>query len=313
MSVYVLRRLLTAVPTVLGAATIIFLIIHLIPGDPVLVILQEHFSRESYDAVKGRLGLDRPLYARYLAFLGNAARGNLGQSFRTKRPVAENIADMFPFTAQLAVAGFLVSLAIGLPMGAVAALHRGRLADVAAMGGALLGVCTPSFWLGVLLILLFSVHLAWLPASGAGEFNDPASLLRHLILPAVTVGLQGAALQARITRSAVLEALGQDYVRTARAKGLSPGVVLRRHALRNALIPVVTVAGMDMARLLGGTTVVEIVFSRPGIGKILVDAITTRDYPQIQGILMVYITLIVAINIVVDLLYAAVDPRVTYA
>jgi ABC-type dipeptide/oligopeptide/nickel transport system permease component len=309
---YLLRRLLALIPTMFGALTLIFMVVHLIPGDPVLVILGESFTQEAYDEVRRQLGLDQPVYVQYVTYLGEILTGNFGESFRTKRSIIEDIATQFPYTLQLALAALSISLLIGIPAGMVAALYRNRLPDQISTVIALLGVCSPGFWLGVMMIYIFSLQLNMFPSIGAAGFDQPVRMLQTLVLPAVTLGAGQAALIARISRSALLEVLGQDYVRTARAKGLNGRAVLFRHALRNGLIPVVTVATLELGQLLAGSAIIEIVFSRPGIGHLLIDAVLSRDYPQVQATLVFFVLMISLATMLGDLLYPLVDPRVRY-
>jgi ABC-type dipeptide/oligopeptide/nickel transport system permease component len=236
----------------------------------------------------------------------------MGTSLITHQPVFQEVFANFGFTLQLACAGLLVGVVLGVPAGMIAALSRGKPADLVAMTGATVGISMPSFWLGILLMIVFAVELRWLPMFGVGQPGQPLNMVTHLILPAVTLGLRGAALTARVTRSSMLEVLNLDYIRTARSKGISEFVITWRHAMRNSMLPVVTVVGMDLARMLGGTTVIETVFSRPGIGTLLVGSVLNRDYPMVQGAFLVYLSVIVLSNLLVDLLYARLDPRVAF-
>lgn len=289
----------------------IFLMVHVIPGDPVAALLQDQFSKETYAATRTRLGLDKPLAAQYATFLANVLRARLGTSFRSDRPVARIVAEQFPYTAELAVAAVVLAAALGIPLGMVAAAYRGRPVDYLTMGGALLALCVPSFVLGLGLLLVFSFRLGWFPTIGSGG-EAPLELLRALVLPATVLGLRTAALLSRIGRSSMLNVLGLDFVRTARAKGLAAGRVLYKHALRNALLPVITILGLTLGQLLAGTAIVEIVFSRPGIGRLLVDAVLSRDLPQIQGTLIVFLLIVIVVNTLVDVAYSVADPRITY-
>jgi ABC-type dipeptide/oligopeptide/nickel transport system permease component len=309
---YVAGRVVSMVPMLLGALTLIFSMVHLIPGDPVAVILGENYSQASYDAMRQRLGLDRPLPVQYVEYLGRVATGNFGDSFRTKRQVADDIASQFPFTVQLAVGSLLVSILIGVPAGVVAAANRNRLPDQISMVISLIGVCAPGFWLGVMLILFFSLQLNLLPSLGAAGWDEPGKMLQTLVLPSLTLGAAGAALLARITRSALLEVLGQDYVRTARSKGLSGRAVLFGHAFRNALVPVTTVLTLELGQLLAGSAIIEIVFSRPGVGHLLIDAVLTRDYPVIQATLLFFVLMVSLATLLGDTLYSLIDPRIRY-
>lgn len=285
--------------------------VHLIPGDPAATLLADLFTRETYEAVQKRLGLDKPLLVQYLTFMKNVASGHLGTSFRSDRPVARIIAEQFPYTLQLAIAAMVLAAALGIPLGMLAAVHRGRPADYVTMGGALLAVCVPSFVLGLGLLLLFSLKLGWFPTIGAG--TGVADTLRSLTLPAVALGLRTAALLSRIARSSLLNVLNLDFIRTARAKGVPQRSVLYRHALRNSLLPVITILGLNLGQLLAGTAIVEIVFSRPGIGKLLVDAVVSRDFPQIQGTMLIFLVIVTIVNMMVDVAYSVADPRIKYA
>lgn len=310
---FTLRRLLISLPTLLGAFALIFMIPRLSPGDPVALIMQENFTQSSYEVIRQQLGLHLPVHEQFVRSLGATLRGELGLSYYNRRPVAANIAAQIPHTVTLAVAALLVSVAVGVPAGILAASRRNRATDYVTMIVALLALSAPSFWLGIVFILVFSLQLGWLPSSGLGVPGDLGSTLRHLILPAAVLGLSSAGALARLTRSSMLQVLSEDYVRTARAFGFSRLRVLLRHALRNALSPIVTIVGLQAVRLLTGTVVVEMVFARAGLGRTLVMAMTTRDYPQIQGVLILLVTVAIVMNLVVDLLYAWIDPRIRYA
>lgn len=310
---YLGRRVLIAVFSLWAAITILFAMIHLVPGDPVSAILGDAYTESAAVALRAQLGLDRPLLVQYVTYLGSIVTGDLGTSFISRQPVLGEVVGNFRFTLRLALAGLTVSVLLGIPLGFIAALRRGRIADIASMTVAVLGVSMPGFWLGILLMVVFSVQLGWLPLIGVGDRGDAIDIGRHLVLPAVTLGMRGAGLIARVTRSALLETLNQDYVRTARAKGARDRTVVVAHALRNAMLPIVTVAGLDLGRMLGGTTVIETVFSRPGTGVLLIQAVLTRDYPMIQAAFILFLTVIIFVNLLVDLLYARLDPRVVYA
>lgn len=297
------RRLLLLVPTVLGVLTLVFFLVHLIPGDPVELMLGETAARADLAQLRADLGLDRPLGEQYARFLGGLAHGDLGRSFFYRKPVAAVIGGALPSTALLALAALVVALLIALPIGILAAVHRDRLTDRLAMIGSLLGVSMPNFWLGPLLIILFSFRLGWLPVSGR---EGPASL----VLPALTLGFALAAILARMTRASMLDVLGEDYLRTARAKGVSERVVILRHALRNALLPVVTIVGLQFGALLSGAVITENVFAWPGVGTLLIQAITARDYPLVQGCVLVISLSYVLVNFLTDVLYSLIDPRV---
>jgi ABC-type dipeptide/oligopeptide/nickel transport system permease component len=301
---YVGRRILAVVPVLFGVTLAVFSMLFLVPGDPVKIMLAEFVTTPDQIAqMRAQLHLDEPVLKQYGRFVGNALRGDLGVSIRSRRPVAAEITENIGSTGQLALASMLVAIGLGVPLGLVAALGRNSWLDVAAMVVALLGVAMPSFWLGFLLIFVFSLHLGWLPATGGGD-------LPHLVMPAVALGMIAAAIIARLTRSSMLEALGQDYVRTARAKGLGSGSVVVRHALRNALIPVVTVFGLQFGNLLAGAVIVETVFSRPGLGRLIVGGILAKDFPLVQGTVLFVAAAYVLINVVVDVAYAYVDPRI---
>jgi peptide/nickel transport system permease protein/oligopeptide transport system permease protein len=279
----------------------------LVPGDPVKMMLAEFVTMPDQVAkMRAELHLDDPVIVQYGRFVGGALRGDLGTSIRSRRPVTTEIGENVASTMQLALAAMVVAVAIGVPLGLVAALWRNSWLDVGAMAVALLGVSMPSFWLGLLLIFVFSLHLAWLPATGGGD-------LAHLILPAVTLGTIASAIIARLTRSSMLEVLGQDYVRTARAKGLAWWGVVVRHALKNALIPVITIFGLQFGNLLAGAVIVETVFSRPGLGRLIVGGILAKDFPLVQGTVLVVAASYVLINVLVDVAYAMVDPRIRYS
>ena len=307
---YSLRRLGWGIVTIIGAMTLIFVTIRVIPGDPAAVILEERFSGEEYVRLKHELGLDQPIHVQYFRYLRDLATGNLGVSFHTNENVLIGVLQQFKYTFQLALAGMLISVICGIPLGIAAALHQNKLTDQICMFFALIGMCIPSFWFGLLMILVFAFGMGWFPVIGAGNPGQPLDMVWHLILPALTVGLRSMALNARVTRSTMLEIINQDYIRVARAKGLQERVVIYKHGLRNALIPIVTVVGLDLGRMLGGTTITEIVFNRPGIGHLLVNSVLSRDYPYIQATLFLYVILVVICNLMVDLTYKLIDPRI---
>ncbi|HMH75392.1 MAG TPA: nickel ABC transporter permease [Candidatus Udaeobacter sp.] len=307
MLIFVARRVLAVVPVLFGVTLAVFSMLFLVPGDPVKMMLAEFVTNPDQIAqMRAQLHLDEPILQQYGRFVGNAVRGDLGTSIRSRRPVATEIAENVGSTAQLALASMAVAIGLGIPLGLVAALGRNSWLDVAAMVVALLGVAMPSFWLGLLLIFAFSLHLGWFPATGGGD-------LHHLVLPAVTLGMIAAAIIARLTRSSMLEVLGQDYVRTARAKGLAWWGVVVRHALKNALIPIVTIFGLQFGNLLAGAVIVETVFSRPGLGRLVVGGILAKDFPLVQGAVLFVAVAYVLINVLVDVAYAFVDPRIRVA
>ena len=306
-----MRRWLALVPTLLLASILIFAIIRLSPGDPVRMRLGTEATPEEVAGERERLGLDRPLPLQYLVWLSDLGRLDLGRSQVNNRPVAALLAEHFPNTLRLSLTAFVLAVLIGLPLGCLAAVRRDTAADVLITGLNSLGLAIPAFWLGMLLILVFSVTLQWLPASGLGEPGQPWFVnLRYLVLPVVTIAILNLSVFARFVRSSMLDVLGADYVRTARAKGAPERAVIGRHALRNALIPVVTVLGIQFGRLLGGAVVTEAVFAYPGIGRLVVTSILNRDYPVVQGTLMLVVAIFLLTTIVVDLTYAYLDPRV---
>ena len=307
MLIFVARRILAAVPVLFGVTLAVFSMLFLVPGDPVKMMLAEFVTTPAQiEEMRAQLHLDEPLWKQYARFVGNTLSGDLGTSIRSRRPVATEIRENIGSTGQLALASMAVAVALGIPLGLIAALGRNSWLDVGAMGIALLGVAMPSFWLGLLLIFAFSLHLGWFPATGGGS-------LLHLVLPSVTLGTIAAAIIARLTRSSMLEVLGQDYVRTARAKGLAWWGVVVRHALKNALIPIVTIFGLQFGNLLAGAVIVETVFSRPGLGRLIVGGILAKDFPLVQGAILFVATTYVLINVLVDVAYAFVDPRIRVA
>lgn len=308
MQRYILRRVLLAVPVVLGVTVFVFCLIHLAPGDPVVLMLGKFYDPSFAAGQRHALGLDRPLGVQYLLWLGNITRGDLGRSITQSNGVATLLGERLPTTMVLAVGAMGVALAIAIPLGVTAAIRAGALADHLSRLAAMIGVSMPIFWLGLLLIIVFSLQLNWLPPGGSvDEFGWQA-----LILPCVALGTSFAALAMRITRSSMLEALREDYIRTARAKGVTVRRVVYFHALRNALVPIITVVGLQFGTVLSGTVLTETVFNIPGMGRLLVEAISGRDYPLLQGTILVTSLLYVLVNLAVDILYAACDPRIRY-
>jgi ABC-type dipeptide/oligopeptide/nickel transport system permease component len=302
---YLLRRLLLTVPVLLGVATLVFALIHLVPGDPAQAMLGESASPDEVARLRTNLGLDKPLLAQYGAFLSGAGRGDLGKSFRSGQPVTQEIGRRLGDTAILALCAMAVAIIIAIPLGILAAVFRGRFIDHAAMTLALAGISIPSFWLGPLLAILFAVQLGWLPVSGSGT---PL----HVILPAITLGTALSAILARMTRSSVIEELRELYVMAARARGLSQTRAVLRHAFRNSLIPVVTIIGLQFGAVLTGTIITETIFGWPGIGRLLITAINTRDYPLVQGCILFISVTYVAMNLITDLTYGFLDPRIRF-
>jgi peptide/nickel transport system permease protein len=309
---FVLRRLAQSAVVLLGVTLVVFLLLQLVPGDPVRLALGTRFSQDAYDALRERSGLDRPLPLQYLSYLGNALTGDLGVSFRSGQPVTSLVMERMPATLSLAAAALLFALLVAFPLGVLSAVRNGSALDHAVRVFSQFGVSVPDFWMGILGIILFAGVLGWLPPSGYTPFTeDPVDWAQHIVLPAVTIGLVTAAILTRFIRSSVLEAMSEDYVRTAEGKGLHPRVVVVRHVLRNALIPVVTVAAVQLASLLGGVIVIEVLFAWPGIGRLTYDAVQARDYPVLQGAVLLVAALFLLVNLLVDVLYAKLDPRIS--
>ena len=300
---YLISRLASAALVVLGVACLVFALIHLVPGDPVEVMLGDSARAADREQLRRSLGLDQPVGVQLARYLGGLVRFDLGVSLHSKRPIADILAERIPATAGLAAASLLVAVVLALPLGIMAAVRRGSAWDHGAMGFAMIGVSIPNFVMGPVLILGFSVWLGWLPVSGQEGFAS-------LLLPALTLGTALASILSRMTRSSLLEVLGEDYIRTARAKGLSEGRVVLGHAMRNALLPLVTVLGLQLGTLLGGAVITEIVFSWPGIGQLTIESIQRRDYPVLQACVLLISVAYVAVNTLTDLLYVAVDPRI---
>ena len=309
---YVIRRILWMVPTIWVMVTVVFFAMHLLPGDPAIAILGEYASAEALENLRKELGLDQPLIFQYLEFLWDMVRGDLGNSLSNNKPVSWLILSVLPYSVILSFSAILISIVIGIPIGILSALKRNHLIDYSARIASLLGFSTPTFYLGILLLLLFSLKLDLFPMIGGGDLTSLGSTLHHLTLPALAMGLVNASIITRMTRSAVLDVMNEDYVQTARSKGLHESKVIYKHALRNALIPVIAVIGVYVGVTLGTAVLTEIVFNRPGIGKLLVGAVYNRDYPTIQGTLVVFAAFIAFINLLTDLSYGIADPRVRY-
>ena len=308
MSQYLVRRLILAVPVILGVSIAVFLMMHLIPGDPALAMLrgQPTVTEADIDRIRHQLGLDDPIPVQYLKYIGRAVQGDFGESVHSHRPVLAMIGEQAWGTIQLALAAMLIAVTLGVILGTISALRQNSWVDTLSMLVALFGVSMPSFWFGLLLIYVFSLRLGWFPITGQGG-------LERLVLPAVALGMDFSAITARLVRSSLLEVLRQDYILSARAKGLRDRVVVSRHALRNAMIPVLTIIGLQLGNLLGGAVVVETVFAREGIGRLAITAILSKDFPLVQGIVLVSAIVYVAVNLAVDLTYALFDPRIHYA
>lgn len=308
---FLLRRLGHTALVLVGVMVVVFTLVHLVPGDPVRVALGTRYTEESYNALRTASGLDQPLLVQFFSYVGNAITGNLGVSFRNGDPVTQVLLARLPATLSLAIAGMVVALLIAVPLGLYAALKEGKTSDGIIRAVSQFGVSVPDFWMGLLLIILFSSVLGWLPPSGYVPLTeDPLGWLSRVTLPAVTVGLVAGSIMTRYIRAAVLDVMGASYIRTARSKGLKRNVVIGRHIVRNALVPVLTIGGIQMATMLGGLIVVEVVFAWPGLGRLVFDAVAARDYAVIQGAVLLIAAMFLLINLIVDLLYAVADPRI---
>lgn len=333
MARYIVRRLVLLFPILFGVSLAVFVVMHLFTVDPAEIILGQHATPDQVAVIREELGLNKPIHVQFWDYISRAARGDLGQSVITKTSITEELMKRFPATAELAVSAICIASVLGISLGVVSAVKQNSLFDYGAMVAALLGVSMPIFWLGLMMIILFSVTLGWLPASGriaigfkpeeiTGLYLVDALLttdmdaflnaLKHLMMPALALGAYSTAIIARMTRATMLETIRQDYVRTARAKGLREQVVVVKHALRNALIPIVTVIGLQMGALLGGAVLTETVFSWPGIGSYIVDGILVSDYPRVQGAVLLIATIFVLVNLIVDVLYCYLDPRIQH-
>ena len=305
MGRFLARRLLLTIPVLLGVATLVFSLIHLIPGDPAQAMLGEAAPQADVVELRHRLGLDRPLIEQYGVFLKGLVSGDLGTSLRTGQPVTDQIVERMPATFELAAAAMIVAIAFAMPLGIVAAVRRGTVADHAAMTISLAGVSVPNFWLGPMLAIIFAVELGWLPVSGRGTWA-------HLVLPAISLGAALAAILARMTRATMLEELREQYVQAARARGVSKSRAVLRHAFRNSLIPVVTLLGLQFGAVLTGAVITETIFAWPGIGRLLIQSIGFRDYPLVQGCILLIALTYVGVNLATDMVYGVLDPRIRY-
>ena len=313
MTQYVIRRILLAIPTLLLMLTVIFVLVRLVPGDAAITILGDQASEESLSRLRAQLGLDQPIHVQYFSFLAQIASGNFGQSLATGRSVLQEVAAVLPYTLELTAAALLIGALIGVPLGTVAALNRNRWPDYFSRVLSLIGLSFPAFVAGILMLLVFAVHLRWFPVIGSSRSGGIAEHLRNLVLPALNLGLIMTAYITRVTRSSMLGVLNEDYIRTARAKGVRPRRLILRHALRNALIPVVTVVGLYFGTLIGNSVLTEIVFSRPGLGKLILGALNARDYTLLQGLMVVFASFVILVNTITDIAYGLVDPRVKYS
>jgi ABC-type dipeptide/oligopeptide/nickel transport system permease component len=309
---YALRRILVSIPTLLAVLTIIFIVVRVAPGDPAYAALGDYASEDAVERLRERMGLNEPLYVQYFQFLFALLQGDLGESLITQQPIAEQVAVVLPYTLQLTFAGILLGILMGVPLGVLTAVRRNTWVDYFGRVFSLTGLSFPIFFLAVLLIYLFSVQLGMFPALGAASFSEPLSNLHHLVLPAVSLAVIMFAYVTRMTRSAILNVLSDDYIRTARAKGLTERKVLYGHALRSALVPIVSLVGIFTISLLGGSVLVEEVFARPGLGRYMIGAMKQNDYTALQSIMVIYAIIIVVINLVTDIVYGLVDPRIRY-
>lgn len=318
MGRYLLRRLILLLPTLVIVTFLVFALLFLSPGDPVLLLVPieevDQLTDEEMDRLRSKLGLDRPIYAQYADWALKVLQGDLGRSIHQRRPVIDLLAARFPVTLELALLSVFAATTVAVPIGIYTAVRPGSVGDFVGNLVALMGVSAPNFWVALLLIVVFAVHLRWLPAGGFVRIgDDPVAHIQRMILPVVTLGTALMAVTMRLTRSSMLESLNEDYIRTARSKGLPQRRVVAVHALKNALIPVVTTVGMQIGRILGGTVAIELIFSFPGMGKLMLDAIFARDFPIVQGAVLLITFSFIAINLLVDITYAYIDPRIRFA
>jgi ABC-type dipeptide/oligopeptide/nickel transport system permease component len=309
---YVIRRTFLIVPTLWAVVTVVFFLIRIVPGGPAVAALGTYASEEQIRALEHQMGLDRPIMVQYVTFLADLCRGRLGKSLITQRPVAKDVAKALPYTIDLTVAGMVLGILMGVPVGIFTALRRNQTPDYLGRVGSLIGISMPEFYLGILLMYVLAVRLNLFPVIGGGDLNDWGSRLYHLVLPAFTLGIIMTAFISRMTRSSMLNVIGEDYVRTARAKGLSERMVVYKHALRNALIPTTTVIGLYASILMGGSVLTEIVYSRPGLGKMMVFAVKDRDYMTLQTVIVIFAAAVFLLNLLTDILYGLIDPRIEY-
>lgn len=309
---YVIRRLLLAIPTLIAMLTMVFVLVRLVPGDPAVAMLGDRASAETLQTLRAELGLDQSIGVQYVQFVTKTLSGDFGRSMTSGRTVLEEVALVLPYTLELAVAAMLIGTSLGIPLGVLAAVRRNQWPDYLSRILSLVGLSFPGFVSGILMLLAFAVWLQWLPVMSRAS-SDPISHLLNLALPALNLGLIMTAYIARVTRSSMLEVMGEDYIRTARAKGVQPMKLVVRHALGNALIPIVTVVGLYFGTLIGNSVLTEIVFTRPGLGKLILGALQSRDYTLLQGLMVVFATFVILVNTATDLIYALVDPRVSYA
>lgn len=310
MGSYLVRRVLLAIPILFAVLTLVFLLVRVAPGDPAVAALGDYASKEAVEALREKMGLNAPLYVQYFQFLAGLFRGDLGRSLINSRPVASQIASVFPYTLELTTSGIIFGSLLGIPLGILTALRRNRLVDYIGRVFSLVGLSVPSFYLGILLLLLFSLKFNLFPVVGGGDLSNLGETLYYLFLPALTLALIMMSYVTRMARSSILNILNEDYVRTARAKGLREWLVIYKHVLRNALLPLVSIVGMFSIVLIGSSVMTEVVFSRPGLGKMMVGAMKQRDYIMLQSIMVIFSSLVVFINLITDLAYGFTDPRV---
>ncbi|RGP35132.1 ABC transporter permease [Pseudotabrizicola alkalilacus] len=309
---YVIRRMLLAIPTLLLMLTVIFVLVRLVPGDPAITILGDQASEDALQRLRAQLGLDQPIYVQYFDFVMRTLSGDFGRSMATGRTVLQEVAAVLPYTIELTASALLIGAIIGVPLGTTAAIYRNLWPDYASRLVSLIGLSFPAFVSGILMLLAFAVNLRWFPVIGSGGSGLEAHL-RALVLPALNLGLIMTAYITRVTRASMLNVLNEDYIRTARAKGVRPNRLIRRHALRNALIPVITVVGLYFGTLVGNSVLTEMVFSRPGLGKLILGALNSRDYTLLQGLMVTFASFVILVNTVTDIAYGLVDPRVKYS
>jgi ABC-type dipeptide/oligopeptide/nickel transport system permease component len=310
---YLIRRIILAIPILLAVFTLVFLVVRIIPGDPAKAALGDYASKEAVEALQERMGLNEPLLVQYFRFLGNLIRLDFGESLISGKPISEQVAYALPYTLELTLAAVIFGVLLGVPLGVFTALNRNNVIDYLGRILSLAGLSVPAFYFGILLIIVFAVKLGVLPAVGGGDIiEEPFKSLKYLVLPAATLGLIMTTSVTRLSRSAMLNVLSEDYVRTARAKGLAEWVVLTKHALRAALLPIVSITGFWAASLIGDSVLTEFIFSRPGLGKMLVGAILQRDYTALQSVMVIYAAFVVAINLITDLTYGLLDPRISH-
>ena len=310
MTRYIIRRLLISIPILLAVLTLVFLVVRLMPGGPAMAVLGDYASKEAVAALEAKMGLDAPLWLQYVRFLSGLLRGDLGRSMITGTPIAPQIVRVLPYTIELTITAILFGVVFGIPLGILTALRRNSILDYIGRTLSLAGISVPAFFLGILLMLLFSVELDLFPVMGGGDLSDFSDTIHHLFIPGLTLGMLMTAYITRTTRSSILNVLQEDYIRTAKAKGLRDRLVIYGHALRNALIPVVSFVGVYAILLIGSSVLVEMVFARPGLGKLMIGAIRQRDYIMLQSVMVVYAAMVVIINLITDLSYGLLDPRI---